>query len=182
MANISARQLAQSFALKELDFHSSHGQLLLASISKAPEGCLVFSCYSDALVGLDSINGSIWKGAFEGAASVFKIFTVRSVGLIAATSGSCFRIGLVRVGMHQYTIGFKPMKEFCLFLLMSPSKGRQMCWASMSSRSILRWSSCKFSATDFDWLAFINVYVRQVQSSSQLQLYTFGKKGNMWEF
>lgn len=181
MTGVSTRQLAQMLVLAEMDLHSSRGEILVASVPQAPEGCLLFGCYSEALACLNSIDRSIWTGALEGAASVFKIFTVRSLGLVAASSGSCCRIGLVRVGTHQYTIGFKPLKEFSLFLLTSLSEGQRMSWASMGSRSILKWSRCELRTGDFDWLAFINLYVQQLKSSSQLQLFTFGKKGNMWE-
>ena len=181
MTGVSTRQLAQTLVLAEMDLHSSRGEILVASVPQAPEGCLLFDCYSEALACLNSIDRSIWKGTLEGAASVFKIFIVRSLGLVAASSGSCCRIGLVRVGTHQYTIGFKPLKEFSLFLLTSLSEAQHMSWASMGARRILKWSRCEFRAGDFDWLAFVNLYVQQLKSSSQLQLFTFGKKGNMWE-
>lgn len=157
----------------------------MAAVPQAPEGCLLFSCYSEALACLESIDRSIWVGTHEGtpesSVSIFKIFAVRSMGLVAASSGSCCRIGLVRVGTHQYTIGFKPLKEFSLFLLTSLSEGHRMSWASVGSRRILKWSRSKFHAGDFDWLALINLHVQQMKSSNQLQLFTFGKKGNMWE-
>lgn len=181
MASISDKQLAQRFTLLCLDFQCRRGEILLASILQAPEGCLCFGCRDDAVACMVSINRSTWKGAVQGAASVCKIFTVGSLGLIAATSG-CYRLGLVRIGLDQYTIGFTPIHDYSLFLLMPLAGQDDLSWISAGSRSIMRWSRCKIHVGDLDWLAFINVYLRQANSSGQLQLFTFGKRGNMWEF
>lgn len=181
MVSVSDQHLAQRFALLSLDFQSRRGEILLASLLQAPEACLCFSCRDDAVACMDSINRSTWKATVQGTTSVCKVFTVGSLGLIAATSG-CYRLGLVRVGRDQYALGFMPIRDYSLFLMM-PLEGQDgLSWMSAGSRSIVRWSRCKIRIGDLDWLAFINVYLRQANSSSQLQLFTFGKRGNMWEF
>lgn len=181
MAGISDKQLAQNFALLNLDSQCRRGEILLASILKAPDGCLCFGCRDDAVACMNSLDRSNWKDAAQGSASVYKIFTVGSLGLIAASSG-CYKLGLVRVGLDRYAIGFTPIYDYSLFLLMPLARQDGLSWISAGSRSILRWSTCKIHVGDLSWLAFINVYLRQTNSSGQLQLFTFGKRGNIWEF